>query len=93
MQPWLQPTQASTSAVRPWRAFSTRSGSAISARVMPTASASPEAIRRSAAATSTIRVAPITGTLPTAARISASGAAIAASGAGGGGAIQLDAAT
>ena len=60
---------------------------------MPTASASPEATSRSAAATSTTRVVPITGTAPTAARISASGPAIAASSAGGGGAIQLEAGT
>jgi hypothetical protein len=92
MQPWLHPTQASTSRARPRAAFSTRSGSAISARVMPTASAAPEATRRSAAARSTIRVVPITGT-STAARTRASGPAIADSAAGGGGAIQLEAAT
>ena len=53
----------------------------------------PTPTRRSAAARSTTRVVPITGTRPTAARIGASGPAIAASGVGGGGAIQLDAAT
>src|SRR5215218_1755717 len=91
MQPWLQPTQASTSPVRPAAVLATRSGSAISARVIPTAAA-PASIRRSAAATSTTRVVPITGT-STAASTRASGSAIAASGVGGGGAIHVEAAT
>src|SRR5918998_467583 len=77
MQAWLQPMQASTS--RPAAVFATNSGSAISARVMPTASASPSATSRSASATSTTRVVPITGT-STAARATASGSAIPAGG-------------
>jgi hypothetical protein len=92
MQPWLQPTQASTSSPRPLAAFSTSSGSAISARVIPTASAAPDSTSRSAALRSTTRVVAISGT-STAARTAASASPIAASGAGGGGAIQLEAAT
>src|SRR5918997_119036 len=72
MQPWLQPMQARTSSGWPAAALATRSGSAISARVIPTASAAPEASSRSAAVSSTTRVVPMTGT-STAARIRASG--------------------
>ncbi len=92
MQAWLQPMHASTSARRPVAAFSTSSGSAISARVIPTASAAPDSTRRSAALRSTTRVVAISGT-PTASRSVPSDAAIAVSATGGGGAIQLDAAT
>ena len=89
MQPWLQPMQTMISSGAPAAALRTRSGSAISARVMPTASAPPPAISFSAARTSTICVVPMTGT-STAARTAASGPASASGRAGGGGTIQLE---
>ena len=68
------------------------SGSAISDRVMPTRSAAPPATIPSASASSTTRVAAITVSPGTAARIAAAGTAIAFGGVGGGGAIQVEAA-
>ena len=46
MQPWLQPVQRMRSSSRPSAIRRGRSGSAISARVMPTASAAPAAEQR-----------------------------------------------
>src|SRR5687768_5105436 len=89
MQAWLQPTHSSGCSPAIERA--TSDGSAISARVMPTASASPDSTSRAASGTSTTRVVAITGT-STAARATRSGSSIASSAAGGGGAIQLEAA-
>ena len=83
----LQPTQRMSSARRPERAFAGSSGSVISARVIPTASARPSAIRRSAAAGSTMRDVVIRGSAP------ANGSAcsaIAFSATGGGGTIPTE---
>ncbi len=66
------------------------SGSAISARVIPTASAAPEATSSSASSKSTIRVVAITAVAPAASRASVSFDAIAFSATGGGGAIQVE---
>ena len=92
MQPWLQPMQAMHSASRPSRALRDRSGSAISARVMPTASAAPGCEqplglgrRRDARGRDQRHARPPRGRARAA-------PAIAASGAGGGGTIQVDAA-
>ncbi len=88
----MQPTHSITSAARPLPVLAISSGSAISARVIPTRSAVPAPSRRSASARSTTRVLTSSVAPGTAARIAAAGSAIALSGAGGGGAIQVDAA-
>ncbi len=69
--------------------MATNSGSAISARVIPTACAAPDATIRSAWSRSTIRVVAITGT-PASAPGAGRSPAIASSAAGGGGAIHVD---
>ena len=83
----LQPTQPTISRTRPSRAFAGSSGSVISARVIPSASAPPAPISRSATSTSIIREVAIRG------GPSANGsvfAAIAASSTGGGGTIPTE---
>ncbi len=83
----LQPMQPTISRRRPSRAFEGRSGSVISARVMPSASALPAAMSRSATSTSIIREVAIRG------GPSANGSvfpAIAASSTGGGGTIPTE---
>src|SRR3954452_24836385 len=90
MQPWLHPTHGITSVSRPAAAFAARSGSAIIARVIPTRSTAPEATSRSAASRSATRVVPISGTPGIAARIGATGPAIASRGSGGGGTMYVE---
>ena len=90
MQPWLQPTQGMTSAAWSAAAFASRSGSAIIARVIPTRSTAPEATSASAASRSAMRVVPISGTAGIAARIGATGPAIASRGSGGGGTMYVE---
>src|SRR5581483_8488721 len=88
MQPWLQPMQVVTGS--PAIVFRTSPGSAIIARVIPTASHTPSPISRSASAGSRIRPVAITGTAPTRAFTRAAKSAIAFRGAGGGGTIHVD---
>jgi len=83
MQAWLQPTHSMTSSVRPATVLEISSGSAISARVIPTRSPCRGQIRSSARASSTIRVVVSSVASGTACRIAAAGSAIASSGAGG----------
>ncbi len=87
MQPWLQPMQTVTGS--PARVFLARFGSAIIARVMPTASQTPSPIRRSASAGSRIRPVAITGTA-TRGLNSRAKSATAFRRAGGGGTIQVE---
>ena len=90
MQPWLQPMHGMTSSSAPATAFASRSGSAIIARVIPTRSASPAATSASAASRSAIRDVAMSGTSGIAARMCATGPAIATSGSGGGGTMYVD---
>ena len=90
MQPWLQPMHGMTSSTRPDAAFASRSGSAIIARVIPTRSTVPEPTRRSAASRSATREVPMSGTPGIAARMTATGPAIASRGSGGGGTMYVE---
>ena len=65
MQPSLAPTQTRMSSTRPSVVFRGSSGSAISARVIPTMSHTPAASAASACSTVITRPATITGTLTT----------------------------
>ena len=87
MQPWLHPMHTVTGS--PARALRARLGSAIIARVMPTASQVPSPIMRSASAGSRIRPVAITGT-PTRGLNRRAKSAIAFRAAGGGGTIQVE---
>ena len=80
----LQPMQRSSSCSRPLRSLSGSSGSTISARVIPTASPRPDAMRASASAGSTILEVTIRGS---AGRCASAKSAIALWGSGGGGTI------
>src|SRR5215510_5607480 len=71
MHPSLAPTQTRMSSSRPSRAFRGKSGSAISARVIPTRSTAPSDSTRSAWTGSTMRLAWKMGTPGTAALIAA----------------------
>ena len=86
MHAW-QPMQRVISPVRPARAFAGRSGSVISARVMPRASAAPDATIASASFTSTTRDVAINGR-PT--RNGSACGTIAPSDKGGGGTISVE---
>src|SRR6478752_10654689 len=87
MQPWLQPMQRVTGS--PARARRARLGSAIWARVIPTASQTPSAIRRSASLGSSTRPVAITGTGVRAVTARAN-SSIAFRAVGAGGTIQVE---
>ena len=87
MQPWLQPMQRVIGS--PARARRARLGSAIWARVIPTASHTPSPIRRSASAGSSTRPVAITGTAVRAFTAPAN-SVIAFTAAGDGGTIHVD---
>ena len=87
MQPWLQAMHLVTGS--PACALRASCGSAIIARVIPTASHTPSPIRRSASAGSRIRPVAITGTL-TRALTRRANSAIAFRAAGAGGTIKVE---